>query len=298
MKLSQLYYFNTICKHSNLTRAARELYISQPSLSNTVRELETELDVRLFQRLSKGIILTEEGILLQKHSELILSQVGELLAQMAELRQNKHPVHIGIPPMIGKILFPDIYQRFQVAYPDVNLTIEDVGSEISRNMIIDGKLNLAIVSSDSSDSKHFNRINLQKIQLLCYVGYGHPFASLPNITLSLLVHEKLAILQEDTFLFRFINKECKAIHKTPNILLKTNNFDIIRNMIINKNAISILYAGIFGKDDRTVGIPLEDPVFVNIDLIWNRNEHLNSGTSKFIEFIQEKYHENNIGHQK
>ena len=61
MKLLQLKYFQTICKYNNITRASNELHVSQPSLSNVIRDLEEEFGVTLFQRLSKGLSLTEEG---------------------------------------------------------------------------------------------------------------------------------------------------------------------------------------------------------------------------------------------
>ena len=69
MKLLQLKYFQTICKYNNITRASNELHVSQPSLSNVIRDLEEEFDVTLFQRLSKGLSLTEEGKVLLAHTD-------------------------------------------------------------------------------------------------------------------------------------------------------------------------------------------------------------------------------------
>ena len=61
MKLSQLEYFQTICKHCNLTRAAEELHVSQPSLTHVIHDLEQEFGLTLFLRQNKGLVLTEEG---------------------------------------------------------------------------------------------------------------------------------------------------------------------------------------------------------------------------------------------
>ena len=61
MTLIQLKYFQTICKYNNITRASAELHVSQPSLSNAVKELEREFGVSLFTRRSRGLELTPEG---------------------------------------------------------------------------------------------------------------------------------------------------------------------------------------------------------------------------------------------
>ena len=61
MTLIQLKYFQTICKYNNITRASAELHVSQPSLSNAVKELEREFGVSLFTRRSRGLELTQEG---------------------------------------------------------------------------------------------------------------------------------------------------------------------------------------------------------------------------------------------
>ena len=78
MKLKQLEYFQTICKYNNITRAAEELHISQPSLSGVIRELEEEFQVPLFHRLSKGLIPTEQGTVLLEEAALVLGQAQHL----------------------------------------------------------------------------------------------------------------------------------------------------------------------------------------------------------------------------
>lgn len=61
MKFIQLKYFQTVCKYNNLTRAAKELHISQPGLTHVIHELEQEFGLTLFLRQNKGLILTEQG---------------------------------------------------------------------------------------------------------------------------------------------------------------------------------------------------------------------------------------------
>lgn len=85
MTLRQLEYFCAICRCGSVTRAAGELLVSQPSLSNAVRELEREFGVSLFSRSSHGLILTAEGAALREEAEALLAQAGHLTDRMARL---------------------------------------------------------------------------------------------------------------------------------------------------------------------------------------------------------------------
>lgn len=72
MKLSQLKYFQVVCKHNNLTRAAEELHISQPGLTHVIQEMEQEFGLTLFLRRNKGLVLTEEGRKFLEEANLLL----------------------------------------------------------------------------------------------------------------------------------------------------------------------------------------------------------------------------------
>ena len=79
MTLVQLHYFRAVCAHKNITRAARELHISQPSLSKAIRDLEGELGLSLFYRLHTGLVLTEEGAQLLEAAEALLREEDAFL---------------------------------------------------------------------------------------------------------------------------------------------------------------------------------------------------------------------------
>ena len=79
MTLVQLKYFQTVCKYNNITRASNELHISQPSLSNAIKDLEKEFGISLFYRFSKGLVLTEEGSLFLEETNHLLEHADLFL---------------------------------------------------------------------------------------------------------------------------------------------------------------------------------------------------------------------------
>ncbi|MFR3347575.1 MAG: LysR family transcriptional regulator, partial [Christensenellales bacterium] len=72
MKISQLRYFMTVCRYNNITKAAEELYVSQPAISSSIKDLETEFGVKLFYRQNNKLLLTDEG-------EYFLDKVTDIL---------------------------------------------------------------------------------------------------------------------------------------------------------------------------------------------------------------------------
>ncbi len=89
MKLNQLYYFKTVCKYNNITKAAEHLHVSQPAITHAIRELERELGIRLFKRTNKNVSLTQEGVLFFQKSSDILSELESLFDEMRDLGDRK-----------------------------------------------------------------------------------------------------------------------------------------------------------------------------------------------------------------
>ncbi|CDA78706.1 transcriptional regulator [Clostridium sp. CAG:242] len=105
MKLSQLEYFQTICKHCNLTRAAEELHVSQPSLTHVIHDLEQEFGLTLFLRQNKGLVLTEEGRQFLDETNRLLEQTNYFVSRMKILGQSNQVVHFGLPPASATLFF-------------------------------------------------------------------------------------------------------------------------------------------------------------------------------------------------
>ncbi|MCD8097829.1 MAG: LysR family transcriptional regulator [Lachnospiraceae bacterium] len=145
MTIIQLQYFNEICKQKNMTKAARALHVSQPSLSNALRSLEEELGVQLFYRVKKRLLLTREGEFFLQESGRILADLDRLYQQMKDLGNKHNLIRIGIPPMIGTLIFPQILIWFKRKYPDIKIEVNEIGSISSRELLMNESLDLAII---------------------------------------------------------------------------------------------------------------------------------------------------------
>ena len=108
MKLTHLQYFQTVCKHSNLTRAAEELHISQPGLTHVIHDLEREFALTLFLRQNKGLVLTEEGRQFLNEVNLLLEQVESFSGRMKLLGKANQVIRFGLSPASVTLYFSPV----------------------------------------------------------------------------------------------------------------------------------------------------------------------------------------------
>lgn len=98
MKLHQLQYFQEVCTQNSITKAAESLHISQPAVSNAIKELEEEFHLKLFKRVNKKLILTKEGAYFLLEVEELLNKSDALTEKMRRLGDRKSIVRLGLPP--------------------------------------------------------------------------------------------------------------------------------------------------------------------------------------------------------
>ena len=150
MKISQMEYFSCVCRCGSITKAAKELHISQPSVTAAVHELEKELGVNLFLRRNNKIQLTEEGWFVQERIDGILKSMDTLNRDLNDFVGQKNHIRLGVPLQIGSFLLPLLFGKFRQEYPDISLEIEESGAIDIVKKLLDDQLDLAILSVDSS----------------------------------------------------------------------------------------------------------------------------------------------------
>ena len=146
MKIAQLRYFSAACHAGNISKAAAELHISQPSITSAIKALEDELGVSLLHRGSRAVVPTPDGERFLQRCDAILAEIDGLSSEFVELSKKHKTIRVGIPPMIGSILFPKIFQNFRKRHPEIVIEPVEIGSNAAKDGVADGELDLAVVT--------------------------------------------------------------------------------------------------------------------------------------------------------
>lgn len=128
MKIIQLEYFSAVCRYHSITQAAQKLYVTQPAISNAIRELEKEFSISLFSRTKNHMVLTKEGEEFYQKASVLLNNIHETTSELYDLGKQITPIRIGIPPLLSTVFFPDMLTAFYKKYPNIPVELFEYGS--------------------------------------------------------------------------------------------------------------------------------------------------------------------------
>lgn len=289
MTLVQLKYFQTVCKYNNITRASNELHISQPSLSNAIKDLEKEFGISLFYRFSKGLVLTEEGSLFLEETNHLLEHADLFISRINGLNQLNQTVKLGVPPMLSTLIFPHLLQSFHESFPNINLQMVENETLSNKVMVLDNTLDAAIISCNDPLPASLGFYDICSMDIYFYTSINNKLCTKTTINLSDLSSTPLALLAENSFLTSFIKQCFKFQHLIPKVMLHTNQLATIHQLVENKTASTFLFDNIFPTEQNIVKIPVNGLPKIKIRLIWNANQTLSLGTQNLIRLSKLEY---------
>ena len=147
MELRSLHYFVRVAELGSITRAAAHLHLAQPALTRHVQRLEEELGVALFTRANRGVRLTEAGEKLLDSAIRILRDIERTGDEIRA--QDAHPsgrIILGITPTLCPVLVPELFARMRREFPRVELKVMHAGMVRLEEFVIDGRVDIALLS--------------------------------------------------------------------------------------------------------------------------------------------------------
>ena len=147
MELRSLSYFVRIAELGSITRAAAHLRVAQPALTRQVQRLEEELGAALFTRVNRGVRLTEAGQRLLDSATRILRDVERTSDEIrAHDAFPSGKIILGVTPTLCPVLVPDLFARMRQQFPNIDLKVVHAGMVRLEEMLIDGRIDLALLS--------------------------------------------------------------------------------------------------------------------------------------------------------
>ena len=286
MKLLQMRYFQTVCRYGSITKAANELFVSQPTISFCIKELETEFGVKLFHRRHNRLQLTVEGEYFLDKVKSILQSVDTLTSQMKDMGRNLNHVKIAVPAMISTFLFPQMFHAFTKNNPNVELEMLETGSLQARTLVDANSVDLGITILDSAVEDSYNIVPLVSTELVFCVNKAHPLANKRSVSFKDLADQHLILFKADSYQNIFIKSAFADLGIEPKISLYSSQLYTVKKFLAYGNVGAFLYRQVAEMDNDLVCIPLEQPIIQDIVLIWKKSGSLYSDSENFIQFAK------------
>jgi DNA-binding transcriptional LysR family regulator len=287
MEIKQLKYFQKIAHIGNISKASEQLHVAQPALSLSIKKLEQELSLELFDRSRKPLTLTYEGIVFLKRVDALLVQYEDMVEEMKDyLAVHKGHMRIGVPPMLGAYLFPLIFSEFHKAYPGLELSIIEEGTlEISRRLIQDD-LDVGVIMV-SGDTSQLSLLPITTHEVKVCLPKAHPLAGRTQLTFSDLKDEAFILFNEQTFMRKRILDLCTASGFEPHILFSSNQISTILGLVAQGSGIAFVLQSLSEGLEDIAAVSLDVPLTIQASLAWHSERYLSKATQTFIQFIQD-----------
>jgi len=293
MEMRQLKTFKTVAQLLSFNRAAEHLHYAQSSISAQIQALEEELGVKLFDRLGRGILLTEAGVSLLNYAEKILDLADETRSEVAGSKELKGSLTIKVPETLGVHRLPPVIKQFRSRFPKVRLRFTTCSHEGLQKDLRKGVTDLAFLLTDSF---HVADLEAQALGIENLVLVAHPDHPLAK---QAVVHTR--DLEGKTLLFSRVDcsyrKTLEAVLNTEKIKydasLDFNSVAAIKQCVKAGVGISLL-PEITVKDDISQGRMTalswsEGEIEVACLMIWYKDRWLSPTLSAFMEVVQKAF---------
>ena len=294
MTLNQLRYFCTASRCHSITKAAQELYVTQPTVSVSIRDLEIELGISLFYRKGNQLVLTEEGESLYEKATYILQYCSELQADYSSMARVKPPLRIGIPPMLSSVFFPELLNAFQGQHPSISVILEEYGSVRACDLVQNDTLDLALVNMEQYNIDKFNKTVLANDQIMFCVSREHPLSNYESVTTKEMSKESLIMFNADSVQNQLLKNRFESDGYTPQIIMRSSQIYTTLQFLKENRYGCFLYSSMLKKFPDIVGIPLEPPIRISIGMVWKKGKYINNDMQKFLNFTTQYYQNHSL----
>lgn len=299
MNLKQLEAFVQVAEGGSFSKAARELYLTQPTISAHISSLEKELNVRLFVRNTKEVSLSDNGKDLYKYAKQMVDLQGKIEEHFGMRKDSgKHCITIAASTIPAQYLLPKVLMRFNEKYPEEKFKIKETDSAQVVTQIVDCMADVGFTGT-VLEKKHCKYIPFYKDELVIIAPNMEKYRRIqeecPN-DISWLEREHVIMREEGSGTRKEAEKQLRSAGVNMadlEIIASIENQETIKKSVRQGMGVSIL-SRLAATDEAKAGQMLIFPIpgadeGRDINVVYNRNYQLSRSAERFIKIVKEVY---------
>lgn len=285
MDKRQLQIFRQVAINQSFTRAAEQLHMAQPAVSIAVAKLETELAVKLLNRIDRKVSLTDAGRALLVRADKILDEFEQATNEIRDLQVlNSGEVRFDTPAMLGSYYFPEKLALFRQAYPNIQFQITAEGTRRSEQMLLNGETDMAIVNM-AGRSEAIESHQLVKEEVVLCVAKNHVLAQSPSLRLIDLQQQDFIVYHQGYHLRQIFQRLAGEAMMKPNIVLETDLLRLMVSMLSQGLGVGLCLRRLVDAEPSLIAIPFDTPEYIEMGIGWKRGSYLSRANRTFVEFL-------------
>ncbi len=239
---TKMYTFIKVAEYLNFTKAAEALYMTQPAVSQQIKQLEEEVGAKVFIRNKNGLILTQQGEIVLKYARRQKALYEKMLLEIQNAEKNAGPLRIGITHTAESNVTASALAKYSIENNGVKITLTTDTINNLYDKLESYELDLAIIDASSNNPK-FSSMLLDTDYLMCVLSPDNPLSQRSAVTISELKKEKM-ILRSVESATRKLFEETLAYNGEDisyfDVILEVDNIATIKDLIRKDLGVSIL----------------------------------------------------------
>jgi len=257
MLARHIQYFIAVANHRSFTRAAAALHVSQPALSQQVRQLEESLGTTLFDRSGRTTRLTDAGEVYLRYAKRAAQELQEAKRAIDDLGDlSRGSLRVGVTPTFTSYLVGPLVEAFHGRYPNITLVVREIAQEAMEELLLADEVDVGI----AFDNGHHLDLEAQALlveTLALVVGKQHPLATTASIGLEALNSESLILLSAEFATREQIDSYCRQHNIRPHVQVEANTISALIEVVSRTTLSTLLPATIAQAHEQLVAIELD-----------------------------------------
>ncbi|WP_454857806.1 LysR family transcriptional regulator [Rhizobium binxianense] len=290
ISIRQMETFRLFAQTRSVTETARILRISQPAISQTLKEIELQLGFALSVRIGGRTRLTDEAMLVLPQIEQVLVQMRTLRNQAVELRDARlGSVAIAAAPTLCAWVIPEAIERFRIERQHVRFRIESYSGSEVQQQVKHERVNLGFAFVESEENGVISEPML-RTSVVCLTPKGHPLSKEPAITLKMLKNETVIIPDRQTFAGFALRDRLESNTEGLDVL-DTNRSISALHLVRHGLGVALTHPLVLHSEihDEIEAIPFEPDIPVTLRLLYSRHRPVSRTVMRFVAKIKEVF---------
>ncbi|MEM5459214.1 transcriptional regulator CynR [Paraburkholderia phytofirmans] len=290
MLLRHIRYFLAVAEHRNFTRAAEALHVSQPTLSQQIRQLEDTLRVQLLDRSGRTIQLTDAGTAYVHYAQRALQDLEAGKRAIHDVQElSRGSLRLAMTPTFTAYLIGPLLEKYNRRYPNITLNILEMPQDRMEALLNEDALDIGI----AFDETHTPDIETQTLfveALAMVVGNAHPYSKRRSaLKLSQFENEALVLLNEEFATRQYIDRYCRQHGISPRIAMEVNSIGAVVQ-IVRRSALATLLPAAIAREHSDLFLVQLEPALPQrtAALLLRKGAYRNAATRAFIELALEE----------
>ena len=247
----QLRAFVTLARRGSFTQAARELHLSQSAVSHSMKALETDLGCRLFDRMSKKVLLTQAGETLLQHADKILLEMSAARESLQQLSKWGHGrLRLGASTTACHYILPAVLSDLKKSFPQAMIRVEPGDTREAMELLRSNQIDLALALEPKRDDD-FEFLPLFTDEMVFVLAPTHPWARAGQVVREEIPKQNYVLYNKHSFTFELVADYFRAEDMVLNMVMEFGSMEAIKELVKLGLGVSILAPWIARKEIET-----------------------------------------------